>query len=130
MTEQQYIKTFAHQLYMRFSNLGITHNKAQNAAITCVLAMVDQYLKITKDTPDKIREQRQRFERLITDINDYFAGRNYINVNIEEIAKLKGCRPDEIKIIGYTHPVKQVEVSIDEIAELKNCKKDQILIIY
>ena len=130
MTEAQYIKTFAHQLYTRFHNLGITHNKAQNAAITCVLAMVDQYLKMTNDPPDKIKAQQERFTRLIGDINAYFACLNYVEVHIDEIAKIKECKPYDLRIMGYISPVTPIEVSIEEIAALKGCKKDQILIIY
>ena len=130
MSEAQYIKSFAHQLYTRFHNLGFTHNKAQNAAITCVYAMIDQYLKMTKDTPVKIKEQERRFQQLIKDINDYFNGRNFVEVHVDEIAKLKDCRPEQVRITGYLSPVNQVEVSIEEIAALKNCNKDQILIIY
>jgi hypothetical protein len=84
---------------MRFKNLGITHNKAQNAAITCVLALTDQYLKLTKESPEAIAQRRAQFDRLVKDINDYHAGRDYVEVPIEEIAALKNCKKDQILII-------------------------------
>jgi|SRR6478735_7234646 len=99
MTNEQKSKLFAHELYMRFKNLGITHNKAQNAAITCVLALADQYIKLTKETPEVIAQRRTQFDRLVKDINDYHAGRSYVEVSIEEIAALKGCKKDQILII-------------------------------
>jgi S-adenosylmethionine synthetase len=129
MTEEYKLKKRAHDIYMRFLNLGIPHQKAQNAAITCVMALVDQYVKINKDTPEKQIEQRARFEKLINNINDYFAGRKYIEVTIEEIAALKGCNKDEVFINHYKER-DYIQVNIDEIAKLKGCTKEQILIIY
>jgi hypothetical protein len=98
MTREQRIKIFSHDLFMRFKNLGIPDKKAQDAAIVCILAMCDQYLKITKDPPDKMAEKQADFGQLIKDLNDYFAGRNYVEVPIEEIAALKNCKKDQILI--------------------------------
>jgi hypothetical protein len=98
MTKEQHIKLFAHELFMRFKNLGIPDKKAQDAAIVCILAMSDQYIKITKDTPDKIAEKQADFGQLIKCLNDYFVGRNYVEVPIEEIATLKNCKKDQILI--------------------------------
>lgn len=98
MTKEQRIKLFAHDLFMRFKNLGITDKKAQDAAIVCILSLCDQYLKLTKDSPDKIAEKQNDFEQLIKGLNDYFPGRNYVEVSIEEIAALKNCKKDQILI--------------------------------
>lgn len=131
-TPEYHIKRFAHELYMRFNNLGIPHPKAQNAAVTCVLTMVDQYLKLAKRysfSPEDKQEAKKNFDTLVKNINDYFAGRNYVEVSIEEIAKLKGCSKTSIAIDYFTSD-QYTKVTIDEIAEMKGCKKDQILIIY
>jgi hypothetical protein len=98
MTKEQHIKLFAHDLFMRFKNLGIPDKKAQDSAIVCILAMCDQYLKITTDPPEKIAEKQADFEQLIKCLNDYFPGRNYIEVPIEEITTWKNCKKDQILI--------------------------------
>lgn len=98
MTKEQRTKIFAHELFMRFKNLGIPDKKAQDAAIVCILAMCDQYLKITKDTPDVITQKQYDFTQLIKCLNDFFPGRNYVEVPIEELAALKNCKKDQILI--------------------------------
>lgn len=98
MTKEQRTKVFAHDLFMRFKNLCIPDKKAQDAAIVCILAMHDQYLKITTDPPDKQEEKRADFGELIRALNGYFAGRNYIEIPIEELAALKNCKKDQILI--------------------------------
>ena len=98
MTKEQRTKLFAHELFMRFKNLGIPDKKAQDAAIVCILALCDQYLKLTKDPPEKIAEKQADFGHLVKCLNDYFPGRNYIEVPIEEITALKNCKKDQILI--------------------------------
>jgi hypothetical protein len=90
-TDEQYIKLKAHEYYMRFKNLGLTHERAQDATHLLILALCDQYLKINKDTPEDQQKAMQRFEQLAKGLNDYFHGRDYVEVNIKEIAALKGC---------------------------------------
>ena len=98
-TEEQYIKLKAHEYYMRFKNLGLTHERAQDATHLLILALCDQYLKITKDTPEEQQKARQRFEMLAKGLNDYFHGRKYVEVSIKEIAELKNCHKNQILII-------------------------------
>lgn len=103
VTPEQASKEFAFSLYTRFKNLGLTHQKAQDAAHTCILALTDQYLKLSKgtarDNPDARKKAMENFQRLAKDLNDYFAGRKYVEVPIEEIAALKGCKKDQVLII-------------------------------
>ena len=98
MTKEQHIKLFAHDLFMRYKNLGIPDKKAQDAAITCILAMCDQYLKITNDPPEKKEEKQADFGQLIKCLNDYFPGRNYVEIPIEEITAWKNSKKDQILI--------------------------------
>lgn len=98
-TDEQYIKLKAHEYYMRFKNLGLTHERAQDATHLLILALCDQYLKINKDTPEDQQKAMQRFEQLSKGLNDYFHGRNYVEVNIKEIAALKGCHKNQIIIV-------------------------------
>lgn len=98
MTKEQRSKLFAHELFMRFKNLGMPDKKAQDAAIVCILALCDQYLKITADPADKIAEKQNDFQRLIKDLNDYFPGRKYVEVHIDFLEKLMNCKKDQILI--------------------------------
>lgn len=98
MTKDQRTKLFAHELFMRFKNLGLPDKKAQDAAIVCILAMCDQYLRITNDSPKRIAEKQNDFQQLIKCLNDYLIGRNYVEIPIEEIAALKNCKKDQILI--------------------------------
>jgi hypothetical protein len=98
MTKEQYIKLFSHELFMRFKNLGIPDKRAQDAAIVCILALCDQYLKLTNDPPHKIAEKQNDFQQLIKCLNDYFPGRQYVEVQIGEICEWKKCKKDQILI--------------------------------
>jgi len=101
-TKEQYIKLLAHDFLMRYKNLGLTWEKAQDAAHILILALCDQYLKVTKDTPKDTPQQkleaRQMFEALAKGLNDYRPGRDYVEVSIDEIAALKGCSKSQILI--------------------------------
>jgi hypothetical protein len=98
MTKEQRTKIFAHDLFMRFKNLGIPDKKAQDAAIVCILAMCDQYLKLTQDPPERVAEKQNDFQQLIKSLNDYFPGRNYVEIPISELTALKNCKKDQILI--------------------------------
>lgn len=98
MTKEQRIKLFAHELFMRYKHVGLSDKKAQDAAIVCILAMSDQYMKITTDPPEKREEKLADFGQLVKCLNDYLPGRQYTEIPIEEIAAWKNCKRDQILI--------------------------------
>jgi hypothetical protein len=98
MTPEQYTKIKAHEYLMRFKNLGLTWEKSQDCALILVQALADQYLKTTKDTPDRIAYAKQNFDNLISCINAFLKGRDYVEIPIEEIAALKSCKKSQVLI--------------------------------
>lgn len=99
MTPEKYTKLKAHEYIMRFQNLGIPLKKAQDAANLLVMALCDQWLKTNKNASPELRQKAlQNFETLISNINAYLPGRDYITIPIEEIAALKGCKKSQVLI--------------------------------
>jgi hypothetical protein len=60
--------------------------------------MVDQYLKITIDTPERIAEKQNDFQVLIKSLNDYLPGRSYVEIRIDDIAEMCNCKKEQILI--------------------------------
>lgn len=96
------VKLKAHEYYMRFKNLGLTHEKAQDAAHVLIMTLREQYNKINRDTPEEQQKARDRFDRLAKDLNDYFNGRHYVEININELAEAMHCKKSQVLIIYKT----------------------------
>jgi hypothetical protein len=71
MTREEYSKKKAHEILMRFKDIGLPWHRAKDAAMLHVLLLQEQFIKKhTGNAADRVRAV-QAFTKLTKDISDF-----------------------------------------------------------